>query len=47
MSTAIYIAALILANAINPGVDYTQSTDVIGWLFIGFAVYDILNLRTK
>ena len=47
MSTAIYMAALILAEAINPGMDYTQYADAIGWFFTGFVVYDILNLRTK
>ena len=47
MSTAIYIAALILADAINPGGSHTEALNVIGGLFIGFVVYDILNLRTK
>ena len=44
MSTAIYIAAMIIASAINPGMDYIQHQDAIGWFFTGFVVYDLLNL---
>ena len=47
MSTAIYIAALLLASAIHPEGDWVEGADWIGKLFAMFIVYDLLNLRTS
>ena len=48
MSTAIFLSAMFLCNAINPEfvASYSEeTTDFIAKVCIIFAVYDILNMR--
>lgn len=47
MATAIFLGSLIVGAAINPEYVFPkgETTDTVGWILLGFIVYDLLRLN--